>query len=592
MLIESADEARPAFYVCRHLRRTSPRRATSSAPPTPGRAEDFPGVDFPAFLDGPGPDGPPPPRRRLLAPRPLERQRPPALRAGRQPRRSLSGGPQPHADGPAAQPLRAPARPLADGRSSGPSTRSCFLAGYWGGRAEGSGARPLSRLSPRLPPEERDRRSGCAAARPGEAACSCRGRPRPHPRRRRPAPRRATRWSGTASRTSPTSTPAGSTSCGSAWPTPGRTRDGGRGRGRRPAARSGGATGSCRRELHAQPVDFARHAASAVRPWPESAGALLALVERAGRAARPGAAPSLGGRPRRRGGAGARAPRPGLRADLRPAAEPRAGARPRALARAPSRRSAARFTPYGRASRSARRSTAASGGSGTSGEYVALARAAEEILRRHPGVELLGPSVIDFEYHVTAAVLNLRRPGFRFDAVSALLYVDRRGAPENRQAGLDTEDKVAAPQGHRRDRPQLHRPLLDHRGELAAPRGAPLAGRPRRLGGRGDAGGLSRPLLPADPGDRPRRAGLLVAGGGPGLRPGRSRRSGEPAPRPSFLALQTLIRELDGARLERSCRRPARPALPLPATRRRRGGGGLERGGQPVKATLPRPAVR
>jgi hypothetical protein len=35
-------------------------------------------------------------------------------------------------------------------------------------------------------------------------------------------------------------------------------------------------------------------------------------------------------------------------------------------------------------------------------------------------------------------------PGARFhlDAVSALLYVDRRGAPENRQAGLDTIGKV------------------------------------------------------------------------------------------------------------------------------------------------------
>jgi tRNA A-37 threonylcarbamoyl transferase component Bud32 len=75
-------------------------------------------------------------------------------------------------------------------------------------------------------------------------------------------------------------------------------------------------------------------------------------------------------------------------------------------------------------------------------EYLELARAAEEILRRNPKVEILGPSVIDFEYHVTAAVLNLRKAGVRFDAVAALLYVDRRGAPENRQAGFDTVDKV------------------------------------------------------------------------------------------------------------------------------------------------------
>ncbi|RPH53978.1 hypothetical protein EHM82_07545, partial [bacterium] len=76
-------------------------------------------------------------------------------------------------------------------------------------------------------------------------------------------------------------------------------------------------------------------------------------------------------------------------------------------------------------------------------EYVDLVRVAGEVLRREPGVELLGPAVIDFEYHVTAAVLNLRDPGFRFDAVSALLYVDRRGAPENPQAGFDTVAKVA-----------------------------------------------------------------------------------------------------------------------------------------------------
>ena len=75
-------------------------------------------------------------------------------------------------------------------------------------------------------------------------------------------------------------------------------------------------------------------------------------------------------------------------------------------------------------------------------EYAELARSAETILRRIPGMEILGPAVIDFEYHVAAAVLNQKDAGFRFDAVSALLYVDRRGAPENRQAGFDTVDKV------------------------------------------------------------------------------------------------------------------------------------------------------
>jgi len=78
----------------------------------------------------------------------------------------------------------------------------------------------------------------------------------------------------------------------------------------------------------------------------------------------------------------------------------------------------------------------------TRSEYVRLYERAAEILRRHPGVELIGPSVIDFEYQVTAAVLNRRRKGLRFDVVSSLLYVDRRGAPENPQLGFDTVGKV------------------------------------------------------------------------------------------------------------------------------------------------------
>ena len=76
------------------------------------------------------------------------------------------------------------------------------------------------------------------------------------------------------------------------------------------------------------------------------------------------------------------------------------------------------------------------------GEYVRLYTVAAEVLRAQGSVELLGPAVIDFEYHATAALLNLRRPGLHFDVVSALLYVDRRGAPENRQTGLDTVDKA------------------------------------------------------------------------------------------------------------------------------------------------------
>ncbi len=77
-------------------------------------------------------------------------------------------------------------------------------------------------------------------------------------------------------------------------------------------------------------------------------------------------------------------------------------------------------------------------------EYVTLATvAAEELRRRSPAVRVFGPGVIDFELQVTAAVVNLRRPGFVLDGLASLLYVDRRGAPENTQLGFDSQHKAA-----------------------------------------------------------------------------------------------------------------------------------------------------
>lgn len=75
-------------------------------------------------------------------------------------------------------------------------------------------------------------------------------------------------------------------------------------------------------------------------------------------------------------------------------------------------------------------------------EYGRLAAVASKALRQDKDVRLLGPAVIDFEYHATAAVLNRRSLDLDLDMVSALLYVDRRGAPERRQTGFDTIDKV------------------------------------------------------------------------------------------------------------------------------------------------------
>ncbi len=77
-------------------------------------------------------------------------------------------------------------------------------------------------------------------------------------------------------------------------------------------------------------------------------------------------------------------------------------------------------------------------------EYRRLYRAAVEVRGRHPGVRLLGPSVIDFEFHYAAGPLLDRREQTTFDVIGSLLYVDRRGTPENRQYGhFDLARKIA-----------------------------------------------------------------------------------------------------------------------------------------------------
>lgn len=57
-------------------------------------------------------------------------------------------------------------------------------------------------------------------------------------------------------------------------------------------------------------------------------------------------------------------------------------------------------------------------------------------------LNLIGSGVIDFEYHFTAHTLfNFFK--YHYDGISALLYVDRRGAPENMQMGFSLSDKIA-----------------------------------------------------------------------------------------------------------------------------------------------------
>lgn len=61
--------------------------------------------------------------------------------------------------------------------------------------------------------------------------------------------------------------------------------------------------------------------------------------------------------------------------------------------------------------------------------------------REFPGVKLLGGAVIDFELPEHLGALRNRFP-FQYDGYAAQLYVDRRGAPENRQFGFDLCAKI------------------------------------------------------------------------------------------------------------------------------------------------------
>lgn len=71
-------------------------------------------------------------------------------------------------------------------------------------------------------------------------------------------------------------------------------------------------------------------------------------------------------------------------------------------------------------------------------EYIDLALPAVPLAKKY-GVGLVGPAVIDFEFHLYPPVLK----AVAFENVSSLLYVDRTGAPENAQYGWTAAKKVA-----------------------------------------------------------------------------------------------------------------------------------------------------
>jgi hypothetical protein len=75
-------------------------------------------------------------------------------------------------------------------------------------------------------------------------------------------------------------------------------------------------------------------------------------------------------------------------------------------------------------------------------EYLDFYGVAYNLKRtRFPHLKLIGSNVIDFEYHFSAHTLfNFAK--IKFDAIGSLLYVDRRGAPENTQMGFNLMGKI------------------------------------------------------------------------------------------------------------------------------------------------------
>jgi tRNA A-37 threonylcarbamoyl transferase component Bud32 len=66
-----------------------------------------------------------------------------------------------------------------------------------------------------------------------------------------------------------------------------------------------------------------------------------------------------------------------------------------------------------------------------------------ELRERHPDTRISGPACIDFEYPLLIAALGQVPEGERLAALSHHLYVDRRGAPEDKQGRFSLLEKCA-----------------------------------------------------------------------------------------------------------------------------------------------------
>jgi len=79
----------------------------------------------------------------------------------------------------------------------------------------------------------------------------------------------------------------------------------------------------------------------------------------------------------------------------------------------------------------------------TMDEYLYFFKTIQELRdKKYQNYKLIGSSVIDFEYHFTIRTLY-NNYKIKYDKIASLLYVDRRGSPDNTQIGIfDFKNKI------------------------------------------------------------------------------------------------------------------------------------------------------
>ena len=188
-------------------------------------------------------------------------------------------------------------------------------------------------------------------------------------------------------------------------------------------------------------------------------------------------------------------------------------------------------------------------------EYLSLAESVQNIAEDFD-VKLVGPAVIDFEFHLYPSVLKK----IPFDVISSLLYVDRVGAPENKQFGWDAVHKLALLSAVTgaclKDRPlwitEVNWPL-EGTGKYS-----PAAGKPN-VSEEEQADYLVRYfILCGSTGWAERIYWWQLIAPGYGLI---DNRNSSWRKRPSFLALKTLVNQLRNSRFERKILHPQTEAF-------------------------------